>query len=62
VIKAEHDLPGTEEGMGKRMGEGGAGGKVTQTMYAHVNKRILKKKGNIKKKKRIGSLELFLSS
>jgi hypothetical protein len=23
VIKAEHDLPGTEEGRGKRVGEGG---------------------------------------
>jgi hypothetical protein len=42
VIKAELDLPGTEGGRGKRMGEGGRGGEMTQTMYAHVNKRIIK--------------------
>jgi hypothetical protein len=37
VIKAEQNLPGTE-------GEGGGqGGEVTQTMNAHVNKRIKKK-------------------
>jgi hypothetical protein len=38
VIKAEEDLPGTEQG---RRGEGrggGIGGEMTQTMYAHVNK------------------------
>jgi hypothetical protein len=45
VIKAEHDLPGTESGRGRGWGRG-AGGEMTQTMYAHVNKRILK----IKKK------------
>jgi hypothetical protein len=30
VIKAEHDLLGTE---------GGKGGEMTQKMYAHVNKK-----------------------
>jgi hypothetical protein len=39
VIKAEQDLPGTEGG---RRGTG-AGGKMSQTMYAHVNKRRKKK-------------------
>jgi hypothetical protein len=34
MIKAEQDLPGTEEGRG----EGEEGGKMTQTIYAHVNK------------------------
>jgi hypothetical protein len=29
-------------GRGKRVGEG-AGGEMTQTMYAHVNKQIIKK-------------------
>jgi hypothetical protein len=38
VIKAEHDLPGTEGGSGERVGEG-AGGEMTQIMYAHVNKK-----------------------
>jgi hypothetical protein len=42
VIKAEQDLPGTEGGRGERVGEGGRGGEMTQTMYAHVNKRIKK--------------------
>jgi hypothetical protein len=37
VIKAEQDLPGTEGGREKRVGE------MTQTMYVHVNKRIKKK-------------------
>jgi hypothetical protein len=41
VIKAEQDLPRTEGRWGKRVGEGG---EKTQTMYAHVNKRIKKKK------------------
>jgi hypothetical protein len=44
VIKAERDLPGTE---GRKRGEGrgeGHGREMTQTMYAHVNKRIKKKK------------------
>jgi hypothetical protein len=33
VIKAEHNLPGTEEGNRERQG-----GELTQIMYAHVNK------------------------
>jgi hypothetical protein len=37
VIKAEQDLPGTEEGRGERVGKG-AGREMTQTMYTHVNK------------------------
>jgi hypothetical protein len=44
VIKAEQDLHGTEEG---KRGEGGGeekGAEMTQTMYAHVNKRIIIKK------------------
>jgi hypothetical protein len=32
VIKAEHDPPGTEWGMGQR-------GEMTQIIYAHVNKK-----------------------
>jgi hypothetical protein len=44
MIKAEQDLPGTEREKGERVGEGGQGGEMTQTMYAHVNKRIKKKK------------------
>jgi hypothetical protein len=36
VIRAEQDLPGTEEEE-KRWGRG-KGGEMTQTMYAHVNK------------------------
>jgi hypothetical protein len=42
VIKTDQDLSGTEEGR-----EGGREwGEMTQTMYAHVNKRtiIIKKK------------------
>jgi hypothetical protein len=41
VIKAEHDLPGTEGGRGKRGegGGGGQGGEMTQIMYAHMNKK-----------------------
>jgi hypothetical protein len=35
VIRAEPDLPETEGGWGS--GEGGQGGEMTQTMYAHVN-------------------------
>jgi hypothetical protein len=38
MVKAEHDLPGTEEGRGERVGEA-AGGEMTQIMYAHVNKK-----------------------
>jgi hypothetical protein len=37
VIKAEHDLPGTEWGREERVGEGQEG-EMTQIMYAHVNK------------------------
>jgi hypothetical protein len=36
MIRAEQDLPETEEG-GKG-GRRGQGGEMTQTMYAHVNK------------------------
>jgi hypothetical protein len=45
VIRAEQDLPGTE-GRGRRGedGRGGQGGEMTQTMYAHVNKWIIKTK------------------
>jgi hypothetical protein len=45
VIKAEHDLPGTEGGKGERVGEG-QGGEMIQIMYAdkkNNNKKILKK-------------------
>jgi hypothetical protein len=34
---AEQDLPGTDWEIGERVG-GGAWGKMTQTMYIHVNK------------------------
>jgi hypothetical protein len=37
VIRAEWDLPETEEGGGER-GVRGQGGEMTQTMYTHVNK------------------------
>jgi hypothetical protein len=40
VIKAEQDLPGTEGGRGQEGRGGRQGGEMTQTMYAHVNKRI----------------------
>jgi hypothetical protein len=43
VIKAKQDLPGTEGGKQGECGRGGQGGEMTQTMYAHVNKRIIKK-------------------
>jgi hypothetical protein len=43
VIKAEHDLPGTEGGEGREGGGGGQRGEMTQIMYAHVNKKIIKK-------------------
>jgi hypothetical protein len=46
VIKAEQDLPGTEGGRRERVEEERER-EMTQTMYAHVNKRIKK----IKKKK-----------
>jgi hypothetical protein len=36
-IRAEQVLPGSKGGRGKRVVEG-AGGEMTQTMYAHVNK------------------------
>jgi hypothetical protein len=35
---AEHVLPGSDGGRGKRMGIGGQEGQMTQTMYARVNK------------------------
>jgi hypothetical protein len=38
VIKAEQILPGTEGESGQMVGEG-AGGEMTQIMYAHVNKK-----------------------
>jgi hypothetical protein len=38
VIKAEQDLPGTEEGEGNRGWWRGQGGEKTQTMYVYVNK------------------------
>jgi hypothetical protein len=38
VIKAEQDLPGTEQGRGEEDRGGGQGVEMTQTMYAHVNK------------------------
>jgi hypothetical protein len=44
VIRAEQDLPGTEEGEEGKGGGGGEGwwrrqgGEMTQTMCAHVNK------------------------
>jgi hypothetical protein len=44
VIKAEHDLPGTERGSGEESGGGGQGEEMTQIMYAHVNKKMKKKK------------------
>jgi hypothetical protein len=44
VIKAEQDLPGTEGGEEGEGGGGGKGGVMTQIMYAHVNKRIKKRK------------------
>jgi hypothetical protein len=41
-IRAEQVLPGSERGRGKVGGRGrwgrGAGGEMTQTMYAYVNK------------------------
>jgi hypothetical protein len=42
VIKAEQNLPGTEGARVENVGRG-QGRKMTQTMYAHVNKRIIKK-------------------
>jgi hypothetical protein len=42
MIKTEQDLPGTKEGSGGRVGGGGQGGEVTQTVY--VNKGVIKKK------------------
>jgi hypothetical protein len=43
VIKAEHNLPGTERERGERVRDGGRGGEMTQIMYAHVNKKKFKK-------------------
>jgi hypothetical protein len=37
VIRAEQDLPGTDEGRGGERGRR-QGREMTQTMYAHVNK------------------------
>jgi hypothetical protein len=45
VIRAEQDLPGTKGVGGRRWGRG-QGREMTQTMYAHMNKRIIKKKNN----------------
>jgi hypothetical protein len=42
VIRAERDLPGTEGEWGKGR-RGGQNGEMTQTMYAHVNKRTKNK-------------------
>jgi hypothetical protein len=38
VMRAEQDWPGTEGGRGGESGGERLGGKMTQTMYAHVNK------------------------
>jgi hypothetical protein len=46
VIKAEHDLPRTEVEAGDRVG-GVQGGKMTQIMYAHVNKKKITVKVNV---------------
>jgi hypothetical protein len=40
VIRAEQDLPGTEQGRGRRW-EREQGGEMTKTIYAHVNKLII---------------------
>jgi hypothetical protein len=37
-IRAEQVLPGSKRGWGGESGDGGQGGEMTQTMYAHVNK------------------------
>jgi hypothetical protein len=37
-VRVEQVLPGSEGGRGREDGEGGQGGEMTQTMYAHVNK------------------------
>jgi hypothetical protein len=42
VINAEQDLLELR-GKGRVDGGRGKGGKMTQTLYAHVNKRIIKK-------------------
>jgi hypothetical protein len=50
VIRAEQVLPETEWGRGKGWGGGAQGGEMTQTMYAHVEKRgfsLKKKKDNL---------------
>jgi hypothetical protein len=41
-IRAEQILPGSDGGRGREGGGGGQGREMTQTMYAHVNKRIIK--------------------
>jgi hypothetical protein len=38
--RAEQVLPGSEVGLGGDRGSRVQGGEMTQTMYAHVNKRI----------------------
>jgi hypothetical protein len=38
---------------GREGGERGQGGEMTQTMYAHVNKIIIKKKEKVSKNKTI---------
>jgi hypothetical protein len=43
-IRAEQALPGSEEGREKKGREGEQVEEVTQTMYAHVNKWIIKNK------------------
>jgi hypothetical protein len=52
VIKAEHNLPETEGRRGKKAGEGGGGGEMTQTLYAHVNK-----KNQIKYSRTVGQMQ-----
>jgi hypothetical protein len=52
VIKAEQDLPGTEGGREER-------GEMIQTVYAHVNKGIKKKRILIFLENTHINLELF---
>jgi hypothetical protein len=42
-IRAEQFLPGSE-GWGVHGGCGGKGAEMTQTLYAHLNKRYIKKR------------------
>jgi hypothetical protein len=39
-LRSEQVLPGSEGWSGEGSGSWGQGGEMTQTMYAHVNKRI----------------------